>query len=192
MTWQSAKRLADRVPWFLRQNQEVPHVRQSPTLFGILEALRKLTPHAKGHQACHRVSLAALICGIVGSKSSKLPDIANKTPGRAKRSGRITTWRRWLNNKKVTQKDYYLPYLTDLLQSLPEGRLVLVIDGSVVGRHCMALGWLPEIHRRTRCDLSCERRSFATFFCLPDPWIIRASQPGGVCYDPRRIGPRMA
>ena len=107
--------------------------------YAIHEALRKLTPHVKGHQACHLVSLAALICGIVGSKSSKLPDIANKTPGRAKRQSRITTWGRWLKNKKVTITDFYLPYVTVLLHSLPEGPLVLVIDGSVLGRHCMAL-----------------------------------------------------
>lgn len=107
--------------------------------YAIHQALMKLTPHVKGHPARHLVSLAALICGIVGSKSSQLPKIASKTPGRAKRPNRITTWTRWLNNKKVTLTDYYLPYVTDLLHSLPEGPLVLVIDGSVVGRHCMAL-----------------------------------------------------
>jgi hypothetical protein len=105
----------------------------------IHQALTQLTPHAQGHRARHRVALAALICGIVGSKNSQLPAIASKTPGRAKRHSRITTWERWLNNKAITVQDYYLPYVSDLLHSLPEGPLTLVIDGSVVGRHCMAL-----------------------------------------------------
>jgi hypothetical protein len=107
--------------------------------YAIHEALRRLTPHAKGHRARHLVALAALICGIVGSKSSQLPAIASKTPGRAKRQSRITTWERWLNNKAITVEAYYLPFVTELLNSLPEGPLTLVIDGSVVGRHCMAL-----------------------------------------------------
>jgi hypothetical protein len=105
----------------------------------ILQALRRLTPHVKGHRARHLVTLAALICGIVGSKNSQLPAIASKTAGRAKRQSRITTWERWLNNKAITFEDFYLPYVNDLLKSLPEGPLELVIDGSVVGRHCMAL-----------------------------------------------------
>ena len=105
----------------------------------IHKALMRLTPHVKGHRARHLVTLAAFICGIVGSKSTQLPAVADKTPGRAKRQSQITTWERWLNNKVITVEDYYLPYLTELLASLPEGPLVLVIDGSVVGRHCMAL-----------------------------------------------------
>jgi hypothetical protein len=107
--------------------------------YAILEALRKLTPHVKGHRARHLVTLAALICGVVGSKSAQLPAIVDKTPGRAKRPSLINTAERWLNNKAITAQEYYLPYLNDLLQSLPEGPLTLVIDGSVVGRNCMAL-----------------------------------------------------
>ena len=107
--------------------------------YAILEALKKLTPHVKGHRARHLVTLAAFICGIVGSKSAQLPAIASKTPGRAKRQSLINTAERWLSNKAITVENYYLPYLSELLASLPEGPLVLVIDGSVVGRDCMAL-----------------------------------------------------
>jgi hypothetical protein len=105
----------------------------------IHKALKRLKPHVKGHAARHLLTLTAFICGIVGSKSTQLPSIASKMPGRAKRQSRITTCERWLNNKAITVTDYYLPYVADLLQSLPPGPLVLVIDGSVVGRGCMAL-----------------------------------------------------
>lgn len=78
-------------------------------------------------------------CGIVGSQKCQLPAIANKAPGKPKRQSRITCYELWLKNKSVTLKQYYLPYVQALLASLPEGPLVLVIDASVVGRHCMAL-----------------------------------------------------
>lgn len=85
------------------------------------------------------MTLTALICGIVGSKQTKLPAIASKTLGPAKRQSRITTFERWLKNKNVTVERFYLPYVKDLLASLPDGPLVLVMDGSQVGKGCMAL-----------------------------------------------------
>lgn len=105
----------------------------------IYQALLRLKAQVKGHQKRHLATLAALICGIVGSKNTQLPAIATHTPGRAKRQSRITTFERWLNNKAITGRDYYLPYITDFLNSLPPGPWVLVMDASVVGRGCMAL-----------------------------------------------------
>ena len=105
----------------------------------IKEALTRLCPHAKGRTAQHLTTLTALICGIVGSKHTKLPAIATKAPGKAKRQSRITRYERFLKNKTITTKQYYLPFVQALLKSLPEGPLVLVMDGSVVGRHCVAL-----------------------------------------------------
>lgn len=83
--------------------------------------------------------MTALICGIVGSGRTQLPAIASKTPGEAKRQSRITRYERFIKNKRVTIEQYYRPYLQALLASLPDGPLVLVIDGSGVGRSWMAL-----------------------------------------------------
>ena len=105
----------------------------------IHDALKQLMPQAKGHLAQHLVTLAALICGIVGSKSTQLPAVATKIPGPAKRLSRITTLERWLKHKSVTVETFYLPFVHALLASLPSGLLVLVMDGSQVGRGCMAL-----------------------------------------------------
>lgn len=77
--------------------------------FAIQKALRQLMPHVKGHAACHLMTLTALICGILGSKQTRLPAIASKTPGLAKRQSRITTFERWLKNKNVTVERFYLP-----------------------------------------------------------------------------------
>jgi len=105
----------------------------------IKNALAQLCPNLKGHKACHLLTLTALICGIVGSHKTQLPAIASKVPGKAKRQSRITRYERFLKNKVITIKEYYLPYVEALLASLPEGPLLLVIDGSQVGRNCMAL-----------------------------------------------------
>lgn len=107
--------------------------------YAIHQALRQLMPHAKGHLAQHLVTLAAFICGIVGSKNVQLPAVATKIPGGAKRQSRITTLERWLKNKTVTTDTFYVPYVHALLTSLPAGPLVVVMDASQVGRGCMAL-----------------------------------------------------
>ena len=105
----------------------------------IKDALMRLCPHAKGNVTRHLHTLTALICGIVGSCKTQLPAIASKAPGNAKRQSRITRYERFLKNKTITVEQYYLPYVKKLLASVPPGPLVLVIDGSVVGRHCIAL-----------------------------------------------------
>ena len=107
--------------------------------FAIQKALLRLMPQIKGPAACHLMPLTAMICGIVGSKSAQWPAIANKIPGPAKRQSRITPFERWLKNDKGTVERYYLPYVKELLKSLPDGPLVLVIDGSQIGRGCRAL-----------------------------------------------------
>jgi len=107
--------------------------------FAIKKALWRMMPQTKGHAARHLMTLTAMICGIVGSKKTQLPAIASKIPGQAKRQSRITTLERWLKNETVTVDRYSLPCIQALLDSLPKGTLVLVIDGSQMGRGCMAL-----------------------------------------------------
>jgi hypothetical protein len=105
----------------------------------IKNAFLQLCPHAKGNKARHVTTLIALICGIVGSQQTQLPAIASKVPGKAKLQSRITRYERFLNNKAITIQEYYLPYVEAMLASLPQGPLVLVMDGSQVGRNSMAL-----------------------------------------------------
>ena len=107
--------------------------------FAIKKALWRMMPQTRGHAARHLTPLTAMICGIVGSKKTQLPAIASKIPGPAKRQSRITTFERWLKNETVTRDRYSLPCIKELLQSLPAGPLVLVIDDSQMGRGCMAL-----------------------------------------------------
>jgi hypothetical protein len=108
--------------------------------FAIQTALKSLRPtESKGNVARHLNTLAMLICGIIGSHKCHLPAVAQKVPSGSKPQSRIRRMERFLANDKIDQATYYLPYVEALLQSLPDGPLVLVIDGSEVGRHCVLL-----------------------------------------------------
>ena len=85
------------------------------------------------------VTLAALVSGIVGSKSCHLSRIAKKVPDGREHESRSKRFARFLQNKTVTPETFFLPYAQTPVASLPSGPLVLIMDGSQVGRGCMAL-----------------------------------------------------
>jgi hypothetical protein len=84
-------------------------------------------------------TLAALISGIVGSKSTQLPHIAAKVPNGTKPDSRVKRFARWCDNAHILEEVYFLPYADVLLRHLALPTLVLVMDGSGVGRGCTAL-----------------------------------------------------
>ena len=93
----------------------------------------------QGNLARHLHTLAALISGIVGSKSTQLPTLATKVPDGTKPESRVKRFSRWLDNDNILEEGYFLPYADILLRHLALQTLVLVMDGSVVGRGCNAL-----------------------------------------------------
>ena len=106
----------------------------------IHEALTQwLSGRTTGNMARHLTTLAALISGIVASKSTQLPKIATKVPDGTKPESRVKRFTRWLDNDRILEEVYFLPYADLLLARIePCRRLVLVMDGSVVG---------PWLHR---------------------------------------------
>ena len=107
-------------------------------------AIRDALMHAyptppTGNFARHVQTLAALISGIVGSKSTQLPHIATKVPDGTKPESRVTRFARWVDNAHILEEVYFLPYAAVLLRHLALQTLVLVMDGSGVGRGCTAL-----------------------------------------------------
>ena len=92
-----------------------------------------------GRVARHLTTLAALISGIVGSKSTQLPSVATKIPDGTKPESRVKRLTRWLDNERILEEVYFLPYVDILLTQLAIETLVVVMDGSVVGRGCLAL-----------------------------------------------------
>ena len=68
-----------------------------------------------GIVARHVTTLAALISGIVGSKSTQLPSVATKIPDDAKPESRVKRLTRWLDNERILEEVYFLPYVDLLL-----------------------------------------------------------------------------
>ncbi len=94
----------------------------------------------KGNTARHLHTLAGLISGIVGSKSTNLPAIADKVPDETKKESRVKRFSRWIKNERINADIYFLPYADALLTGLATDQtLLLAIDGSEVGRKCLAL-----------------------------------------------------
>ena len=107
----------------------------------IKRALRQLYPtEPKGNVARQLNTLSMLISGIVGSKRTNLPAIAGKVPHRAKKESRVKRFSRWIQNERICTEIYFLPYADALLAGLAtDHTLFLVMDGSEVGRNCLAL-----------------------------------------------------
>jgi hypothetical protein len=87
----------------------------------------------------HLTTLAALISGMVASKRTQLLKIATHVPDRRKPESRVKRFARWIRNDHITDAVYFVPYVDLLLRHLVVETLVFVIDGSVVGRGCVAL-----------------------------------------------------
>ena len=106
----------------------------------IRDALTQCYPgQPSGTVVRHLITLAALISGIVSSQSTQLPHIAAHVPNGTKPESRVKRFARWVDNAHILEEMYFLPYADVLLRHLALQTLVLVMDGSSVGRGCTAL-----------------------------------------------------
>ncbi len=106
----------------------------------IKDGLKQFYPgEPQGNALRHLNVLAALISGIVGSHSTQLPKIAAELPGPSKPESRAKACSRWINAEEREQETYFLPFVQLLLAHLAQTQLVLVLDVSDVGRHCVTL-----------------------------------------------------
>src|SRR5262249_15672578 len=116
----------------------------------------------QGNMMRHVTTLAALISGIVGSQSTQLPKIATHVPDGAKPESRVKRFARWVRNTTITEEAYFVPYAQVWGGRLAVQPLVLVIDGSVVGRGCVAL--MLHVAYKGRA--------------LPLVWLVRSGKKG--------------
>lgn len=131
--------------------------------FAIQTALKSLRPTApKGNVARHLNTLAMLVSGILGSQKCHLTAIARKVPTTSKPQSRVRRLERFLANDAITHAGYYQPYVQALLTSLPDGPLVVVIDGSEIGRECVLLS-LNVVYKKR---------------ALPLCWLVVKGQKG--------------
>jgi len=97
-------------------------------------------PRPSGHREKHLNTLCALICGLVGGKHAHLPTIADHAPSfGATQESLIKRFRRWLQHDAHTLDGWFLPVAQELLKTLAQQPIQLVMDGSVAGRGCLAL-----------------------------------------------------
>ena len=83
---------------------------------------------------------------------------------------RVKRLTRWLDNARILEEVYFLPYVDILLTQLAIKTLVVVMDGSVVGRGCLAL-MLHVVYKGR---------------ALPLAWRVRQS-PKGHCPEDLHI-----
>ena len=106
----------------------------------IRDALAQGSPtSSQGHFARHLNTLAALLSGMVGSKSSHLPHMATKVPDGTTPESRVTRFPRWLDNDHLLEEVDFLPSADVLRRHLALQTVVLVMDGRGVGRGGTAL-----------------------------------------------------
>src|SRR5437868_13532233 len=106
----------------------------------IRNALTQAYPTAPtGNFARHLQTLAALISGLVDRTSTRLPTLASKVHDCTKPDSSVKRFARWIDNDRILEEMYYLPYADLLLRHCALQTVVLVMDGSVVGRGCNAL-----------------------------------------------------
>ena len=104
------------------------------------EGLKKFYPVEPTGNVARRLNiLTSFVYGIIQSNRVNVPDVARQLPNAGKEHSRIKQLTRWLMNEHITLDVYFLPFIEIVLQSLAGQSLVLVIDGSTVGRGCVSL-----------------------------------------------------
>src|SRR5687767_12906878 len=92
-------------------------------------------PQPTGHRERHLNTLVAMICGLTGGHQAHLSTIADHAPAHgADQESVIARFRRWLRHDAQTLDGWFLPVAQALVTNLAHQPLVLVMDGSIVGR----------------------------------------------------------
>lgn len=104
-----------------------------------LKVLKVLQGMMKLSHPGHLVTLAMLIAGIVVSRHAQLSRISGEIAATAKDKSIEMRFRRWIKNEHSDPEVLYLPFAEHLLAALAHLPLLLVMDGSQVGRGCIVL-----------------------------------------------------
>ncbi len=108
-------------------------------------------------------TLVALICGLVGGQRAHLSTIADHAPRHgANQESLSQRFQRGLKHDDHTLDGWFLPVAEALLATLAQQPLTLVMDGSVVGRGCVALMLSVVYHGRA----------------LPLAWVVVKGKKG--------------
>jgi Transposase DDE domain len=87
----------------------------------------------------HVLTLAMLIAGIVTGRNAQLSSVSAETATKAKDKSTEMRLRRWVKHESIDADVIYMPFAKQVLNALSALPLILVMDGSQVGRGCMVL-----------------------------------------------------
>lgn len=124
--------------------------------------LKTLKQFVKLHHPGHVVTMAMMITGIVMSKKAQLSEMSSEIPGKAKDKSTEMRLRRWVKHEGLDADMIYLPFAQQILKALSKKELVLVIDGSQIGRGCMVL-MVGVLHKKR---------------ALPIGWLVYEGKKG--------------
>ena len=103
------------------------------------KVLKVLKEMVKMSHPGHLVTLAMMIAGIVVSRKAQLTAVSAETGAEAKDKSIEMRLRRWVKHPGIDADVIYLPFAKQILEALVQNPLILVMDGSQVGRGCMVL-----------------------------------------------------
>jgi hypothetical protein len=102
----------------------------------IMQKLKKMMPQTPQNQI---VTVAMMVAGIVLGRKAQLSNISLEVPHPAKPASLEKRMHRFVKNRRFEVDVNYLPFARLILTHLADKPLLLAIDGSTVGRGCMAI-----------------------------------------------------
>ncbi len=126
--------------------------------------LKNYPGQPSGRLARHLSTLAGMTSGIVAAASTHLSKVAQKAPDKTKTESRAKRFTRFLKNERTTVEAFYLPFARQVAASLAQagGPLLIVFDGSPVGRGCACM--MASVVYRSRA--------------LPLVWAVKRGKKG--------------
>ena len=103
------------------------------------KVLKSIKAVVKDQHPGHTITLAMMITGIVLSKKAQLSEMSSEIPADVKDKSIEMRLRRWVKYDRIDGDLIYLPFAQQVLSALSNQELLLVMDGSQVGRGCMVL-----------------------------------------------------
>jgi len=112
------------------------------------------------------VTLAMMIAGIVLSRKAQLSAMSSEIPIQTQEESIEMRLRRWVKDD-IDVEAVYMPFARQILEALSHLPLVLVMDGSQVGRNCMTIMVGVVYQKRA----------------LPIAWLVYKGKKGHACAE---------
>ena len=130
----------------------------------VMQKLKKMMPTMPQNQV---VTIAMMVTGIVLGRKAQLSVMSLEIPHPAKPASLEKRFQRFVKNERFDVQVSYLPFAHLILSHLADKPLVLAMDGSTVGRGCMAL-MVGVIYRKR---------------AIPLAWIVYKGKKGHTSAD---------